>query len=118
MKFTFTFVIFFMLCLGLSAQEANITDEATDSKVTLIQQQNGGAGEAHYVTPVVFKKQKSDYPNSVSALGKEYRETETIECLNDDQCNGDTNSCSSKSFLWGALSIVAGLMALTSIKGK
>lgn len=118
MKFIFTFFIFFMLCLGLRAQEANITDEANDSKVTLSQQLNGGAGEAHYVMPVVFKKQKDDNSIRTSVLGKEYRESETFGCLDDDQCNGDSNSCSSKSFLWEALTIVAGLIAITSIKGK
>ena len=118
MKLIFTFFIFFTLCLGLRAQEANITDEANDCKVTLSQQLNGGAGEAHYVMPVVFKKDKDDNLTRVSMLGKEYRESETFGCLDDDLCSGDTNSCSSKSYLWGALSFIAGLIAVTSIKGK
>jgi len=118
MKFTLTLVILFMFCLGLRAQEADIKDEATDSKVTLNQNNNGGAGEAQFIVPVVFKKQKDENSIRISTLGKEYRQTETFGCLDDDQCNGDTNSCSSKSFLWGALSFVAGLIAVTSIKGK
>ena len=92
MKFIFTFLIFFMLCLSLRAQEANKTDDAADNLVTLSLNQSEAAGEAHYVMPVVFKKQKDDNQIRASLLVKEYRKTETIECLDDDLCSGDTNS--------------------------
>lgn len=114
MKYLITLAILIIFSAGLRAQEmSGYNDDENNGAITVVEKVTAsGAG----LNTTYYMKHKGDFKISDLVLKSERTSSKLINCSDDDVCGENPGSCHSNAFIWGALSIVAGLLAFTGIK--
>ena len=118
MKFIIVLFSVLFFCVILNAQEKGNENFFAGSQEKILKQEKENAAEAGAFIPDI-RKQKSDMLSVNSLQVIKNKEINDSKICYDDICSVDPeSSCSSKTLLWGAITLIVGLMAFTGVKGK
>ncbi|MCE1164715.1 MAG: hypothetical protein LWX07_04840 [Bacteroidetes bacterium] len=114
MKYLLTIAVLILFTAGIRAQEIGGTNnEGNDGGIIVAEKvmANGAGPNTTYL-----KKHMDEFKISSLVSMKDNTIQGPKVCKDDDTCGDSPNSCHSNTFLWGAISLVAGLIAFTGIR--
>ncbi len=112
MKYFITFAILILFAAGVKAQDAVRSIDDENGGYVVSAESAFGAG----LNTTFMKKHQGDFKISPLVMMKENPRLITCSVKDDDTCGEGNGSCRNDAFIWGAISVLAGLIAFTGIK--
>jgi|WetSurMetagenome_2_1015567.scaffolds.fasta_scaffold256549_1 hypothetical protein len=123
MKFLVMVILALTFCVSLKAQDAgnNLKSEKAENGVMILNQ--GEDDGSAIVFDNAGRKMQSRYEQLKTDVltAKTYKTENIPNCQygDDNSCSSNNSgSCTSNMFLWGAVSLLTGIIAIAGFKGK